>query len=174
METPESMTQATPVGEVARLLRGTEPVTVHSGDALRAVAERSVQHPECGVLLVVDDEKVLVGQIRVSDLVNDIFRKIVPEEFLSEITGVDTALEYAERIGARTAGDIMLPPRSVRKDQTVREAFHEMHEGQLAGLAVVDEGGHVQGYLDELELLLAWVEATGRSLLLEPREPHEH
>jgi hypothetical protein len=33
---------------------------------------------------------------------------------------------------------------------------------------VVDEQGRVAGYLDELELLLVWVEATGRSRLLEP------
>jgi CBS domain-containing protein len=173
-ESPEAITQATPVGTVARLLRGTDPVTVHPDDTLRTIAAVSAVHPECGVLLVVDDDRVLVGQIRVTDLVDDIFRKIVPEEFLSEITGVANALDYAERIGARTAGDIMLPARSIRPEQTVREAFHQMHEGHLTGLAVVDESGRVEGYLDELELLLAWVEATGRSLLLEPRDPDEY
>lgn len=181
MAMPEQMNLATPVGEVARLLRGTEPVTVHPEDALRAVAEVSVQHPECGVLLVVDHHNVLVGLIRATQLVNDIFVKIVPEEFLSGIGQVPAALDYARRLGARTAGDIMEAPVSVHAGQTVREAFRAMHETGLAGLPVVDEADRVEGYLDELELLLAWVETTGRQRLLEPPDgetdpgaPDEH
>jgi CBS domain-containing protein len=171
VETPEAITVATPVGQVARLLRGTDPVTVHPGDTLRRVAQQSVVHPECGVLCVVDEQNVLVGLIRATELVNDIFIKIVPEEFLSRIGQADAALRYAERIGARTARDIMEVPVSVHAAQTVREAFRKLHETGLAGLPVVDDGDHVEGYLDELELLLVWVEATGRSGLLEPHAP---
>lgn len=169
-ELPESITQATPVGEVARLLRGTEPVRVLASDSLRTVAERSVSHPECGVLCVVDESGTLVGLIRVTELVNDIFARIVPEEVLSHIDDVRSAMEYAERLGARTAADVMEPPVSLRPEQTAREAFRSLHDSGLAGLPVVDEQGRVDAYLDELELLLAWVEATGRSRLLEPDE----
>lgn len=172
-ESPEAITQASAVGDVARLLRGTEPVTVRPGDALRQVAERSVQHPECGVLCVVDAGGALVGLIPVNQLVQDIFVKIVPEEFLSHIGQATEALDYAERLGARTAADIMDPPVSVHPDQTVREAFRKLHETGLAGLPVVDDEGHLRGYLDELELLLAWVEASGRSRLLEPQPSSE-
>jgi len=176
LERPESercaaaITQASTVGEVARLLRGTDPVTVRAGDALRAVAMRSVRHPECGVLCVVDDDGRLVGLIPVTQLVQDIFVKIVPEEFLSHIDRAAQALDYAERLGARTAADIMAPPVAVRPDETVRDAFRKLHESELAGLPVVDATGRVTGYLDELELLLTWVEASGRGRLLEPHE----
>lgn len=164
------MTVASTVGEVARLLHGTEPVTVRAGDALRAVAEQAVGHPECGVLCVVDPEGHLMGLIPVTQLVQDIFVKIVPEEFLTRIDRAAQALDYAERLGARTAADIMGPPVAVRPDETVRDAFRKLHESDLAGLPVVDADGRVTGYLDELELLLAWVEASGRGRLLEPPE----
>lgn len=167
-ESPESITQMTPVGDVARLLRGTDPVSVRTSDSLRQVAERSVEHPECGVLCVVNDEDVLVGLIRATELVNDIFARIVPEEVLSHIGDVESAMQYAERLGARTAADIMEAPVWVRADETARDAFRRLHETGLAGLPVVDAAGRVEGYLDELELLLVWVEATGRSRLLEP------
>ena len=43
---------------------------------------------------------------------NDIFLKIVPEEFLGEVRGFSpSVMRYAGRIGARTAGDVMLPAR---------------------------------------------------------------
>jgi CBS domain-containing protein len=163
-----AITQASTVRDVARLLRGTDPVTVRADDALRAVAMRSVAHPECGVLCVVDGEGRLVGLIPVTQLVQDIFVKIVPEEFLTHIDRAAQALDYAERLGARTAADIMGPPVGVRPDETVRDAFRKLHESELAGLPVVDDEGRVTGYLDELELLLAWVEASGRGRLLEP------
>jgi CBS domain-containing protein len=166
-ESPESITQATPVGRIARLLRGTDPVTVHPEDSLRSVAEVSVAHPECGVLLVVDDAGVLVGLIPATQLVRDIFARIVPEEVLSHISDVEAALEYASLLGARTAADVMDPPVAVRADDTAREAFRRLRESGLAGLPVTDSRGRVEAYLDELELLLAWVEATGRDRLLE-------
>ena len=171
MDRPErlaSITHSTQVRDVARLLHGTEPVTVRPEDSLRAVAERSVAHPECGVLCVVDDANVLVGLIRVTELVRDIFARIVPEVVLSQIGDVESAMEYAERLGARTAADVMEPPISLRPDETAREAFRRLHDTGLPGLPVVDERGRVEGYLDELELLLVWVKATGRSRLLEP------
>jgi CBS domain-containing protein len=171
METPEAVTQSTSTADVARLIQGAEPVIVRPGDALRHLAEAAAAHPECTVLCVVDDAGRLVGLVRVSELVNDIFLKIVPEEALRDIGEVERALQYAERIGARTAADIMEPPVSVRGDEKVRDAFRRMHESKLDGLPLVDGDGRVIGYLDQLELLLAWVEATGRSAMLEPHDP---
>jgi hypothetical protein len=53
----------------------------------------------------------------------------------------------------------------------VRIAFERMHEHKLNGLPIVDGDRRVVGYLDQLELLLVWVRATGRGSLL---EPHDH
>jgi CBS domain-containing protein len=171
--TPESITQATPIADADRYLR-MGPVVVHAEDSLRAVAERAVENTGCRVIAVADDESRLIGVIPVRVLVNDIFLKIVPEEFLGEIQDLEGALKYAEHIRARTARDIMLPPMSVHRDETVRDAFERMHAARLNGLPITDDDGRIAGYVDQLELLLVWVNATGRHGLLEPRsEPAE-
>jgi CBS domain-containing protein len=166
--TPEAVTQATSIGEVDRLLLGTDPVLVGPADSLHRLAEMAVERPGCRVLSVVDESGVLVGLVPVRLLVNDIFLKIVPEEFLGVINDMDDVMEYARHLRARTAGDIMLPPQSVRGDATVRDAFETMHHARLNGLPIVDEGGRVVSYLDQLELLLVWVRASGREPLLRP------
>src|SRR5919106_4040933 len=169
-QTPESITQTTPIAEADTFLR-IEPVIAHAGDSLRAVAERAVENTGCRVIAVVDDDRRLVGVIPVRVLVNDIFLKIVPEEFLGEIIDLEAALKYAEHIGARTASDIQLPAVSVRPEDTLGDAFRRMHDAKLNGLPIIDERGQVIGYVDQLEMLLVWVRTTGREGLL---EPHDH
>ena len=62
-----------------------------------------------------------------------------------------------------------MPPVSIHREQTVRDAFEVMHKARLNGLPVVDQAHAVVGYLDQLELLLVWVRATGREPLLRPQ-----
>jgi CBS domain-containing protein len=167
-KSPEDITQATPIREVDTLLGGSEPIVVGREDSLHRLAERALERPTCRVLCVVDGDGHLIGLVPVRLLVNDIFLKIVPEEFLGIITDVEDVMEYASHIRARTAGDIMLPPVSIHREQTVRDAFEVMHKARLNGLPVVDHENVVVGYLDQLELLLVWVTATGREPLLRP------
>jgi CBS domain-containing protein len=165
--TPESITQQTTIAEADRILR-MEPVVVEASSSLRRTAELAIGNTGCRVIAVVDSERRLVGVIPVRVLVNDVFLKIVPEEFLGEITGLDAALKYAEHVGARTAGDVMVEPVSVHPDETVRTAFERMHESKLNGLPITDRDERVVGYVDQLELLTVWIRATGRQGLLEP------
>jgi len=166
--TPESITQATPIAEADTILR-MEPVVVDAGASLHSVAEAAVENTGCRVIAVIDADDRLIGVIPIRVLVNDIFLKIVPEEFLGEILDYEGALKYAEHIGARTAGDILQPPVSVRRDETVRDAFERMHAAKLNGLPITDESNRVVGYVDQLELLLVWVHASDRQSLLEPK-----
>jgi len=166
--TPESITQATPIAEADRFLH-MEPIIVHADDSLQAIAERAVENTGCRVISVVDTDERLIGLIPVRLLVNDIFLKIVPEEFLGVIVDLEGALEYAEHIHARTARDVMLQAVSVRPDDTVRDAFARMHGARLNGLPIIDDSRHVVGHVDQLELLLVWVRATGHGALLQPR-----
>lgn len=168
--TPEAITQATLIAEADGLL-SIGPVIVRRDESLHRIAEKAVANTGCRVIAVVGEDDRLIGVIPVRVLVNDIFLKIVPEEFLGVIADVDDVMEYARHIHARTAGDIMLPPVSVQRNETVRDAFEKMHKGRLNGLPIVDEQGRVSGYIDQLELLLVWVRATGRGPLL---QPHDH
>jgi CBS domain-containing protein len=167
--TPESITQQTTIAEADRFLR-MEPVVVTASDSLRVVAERAVENTGCRVISVVDGDGRLAGLLPVRVLVNDVFLKIVPEEFLGEITDLEAVLKYAGHVGARTAGDVMVEPVSVHPDDSVRTAFELMHESKLNGLPITDREERVVGYVDQLELLMVWLRATGRSALLEPRD----
>ncbi len=167
MQTPESIALATPISEADQLLT-MEPVVVDVADSLHRIAEQAVRNTACRVIAVVEQGQHLVGVIPVRALVNDIFLKIVPEEFLAEITDFEAVLKYAKHLGARTARDVMLEPVSVRRDETVRDAFERMHGSKLNGLPIIDADGRVTGYVDQLELLLVWVQAAGGSRLLEP------
>jgi CBS domain-containing protein len=167
MPSRETITSQALVADADRLLTA-EPVVVAATDSLEAIANRAAANPNCRVISVVNDEDRLVGLVPVRMLVNDIFLKIVPEEFLGEIADLDAALEYAQHIAARTAADVMLDPISVRPHQTVRTAFELMHHNRMNGLPIVDDESHVIGYLDMLELLLVWIRSTGRDTLLRP------
>ncbi len=120
------------------------------------------------MIAVVDANRRLLGVLPVRVLVNDVFLKIVPEEFLGEITDLEAVLKYAGHVGARTAGDVMVDPVSVHPDETVRTAFERMHVSHLNGLPITDRDERVVGYVDQLELLTVWVRATGSRALLEP------
>jgi CBS domain-containing protein len=169
MDEQGPITPATSALDVARLVGGTEPIVVDAGDSLHRLAELATQNLACRVLSVIDGEGRLIGLISVSELLDDIFLKVVPEEFLGEIEDIAGALRYAEHIGARTAGDIMQAPISVAADDSFRRAFRRLHQSGLNGLPVTDAGGQVVAYLDQLELLMAWIDATGRGLLLQPK-----
>ena len=161
----------------------TEPVLVSLADSLETIATKAVEKPNCRVLSVVDDDNRLVGLVPVRMLVNDIFLKIVPEEFLGEISDLGAALEYAQHIAARTAGLAHAPARGtrgrlaraplpvrLRSTETVRTAFERMHHSHLNGLPILDDDNRVTGYLDQFELLLVWIQSTGRGALLRPTE----
>ncbi len=165
----EFITQQTTIAEADRIL-SIEAVVVTASDSLRVVAERAVENTGCRVISVIDADYRLVGVLPVRALVNDVFLKVVPEEFLGEITDLEAVLKYAEHIGARTAGDVMVAPVSVHPDESVRTAFERMHERKLNGLPITDRAEGVIGYVDQLELVMVWLRATGRSALLEPRD----
>lgn len=169
-QTPEAITQRTRIAEADALL-SIGPVVVRRTESLQDIAEKAVANTGCRVIAVVDTDDRLVGVIPVRVLVNDIFLKIVPEEFLGEVLDLKGALNYAAHVGARTAEDIQLPAVSVRRDETLRDAFSRMHDADLNGLPITDDEMRVVGYLDQLEMLLVWVRSTGREGLL---KPHNH
>ncbi len=164
---PEAITQSTPISEADTILQ-MHPVIVQRATSLQQVAEAAVGNTACRVIAVTDEEQRLVGVIPVHRLVNDIFLKIVPEEAIGEIDDMEAALEYARHVGARVAGEVMSEPVSVHLDDTVRDAFAKLHSSTLNGLPIVDAEHRVVGYIDQLELLLVWVRASGRRALLEP------
>jgi CBS domain-containing protein len=170
MEPARPISAATTAIDIARLVGGTDPIVVRAADSLHQLAERAVANPACRVLSVVDDAGRLIGLVRVTELLEDVFLKVVPEESLGAIEDVDDALRYAGHLGARTAADIMQPPVRVHASDSLRTIFHRLRQSAINGLPVTDDDQRVVAYVDQLELMMAWIASTGREILLEPND----
>jgi len=142
----------TPVEEAVAVMN-LQPTIVSLDIPLDEIAQAMLTHPRVHVACVVADDGRLVGLIHLRALADDIFFHIMPEEFLSEISDLDEAMEFANRSRMRTAADAMQDPIWVKQGETVKDAFKRMHEHDLAGLPIVNDLYHVVGYINLLELL---------------------
>jgi CBS domain-containing protein len=150
---PDWMVQRdTPVEVIAETLN-LKPTIVRLDTPLDEVAQAMLAHPRVHMVCVVNDDGRLVGVLDMRTLADDFFFRIMPEEFLSEITDLERAMRFAEMSGMRTAGDAMHEPVWVKRGQTVKDAFKRMHEHNLPGLPVVDDRYHAVGYINLLELM---------------------
>ncbi len=142
----------TPVEDVAAILN-LQPTVVSPDVTLDQVACAMLGQPNVQVACVVAADGRLVGLLDLYNLAEDVFFHITPEEFLSEITDLERVLDFAAKSRLRTAADAMQPPVWVKPTETVKDAFHRMHDHRLSGLPVVDDRYHVVGYINLLELL---------------------
>ena len=60
------------------------------------------------------------------------------------------------------AADTMLPPVTVRPDDSIRKATQLMLEHELREVLVIDDAGHVLALLDEADIGKAYLETTAR------------
>ena len=139
--------------EVVDSLLNFEPTIVSAEASLDDVARAMLTHPNVHVVSVVAENDRLIGLLELSTLADDLFVHILPEEFLSEISDLDEAMEFANRSHMRTAGDAMQDPIWVKQGETVKDAFKRMHENDLTGLPIVNDLYRVVGYINLLEFL---------------------
>jgi len=142
----------TPV-ETLNSLLNLEPIIVPGEAPLDDVARAMLAHPNVHVASVVAEDGRLIGLLDLSTLVDDLFFHILPEEFLNEITDLDTLMDFANKTRTLTAKDAMMPAVWLKNEETVKEAFKRMHVNKLPGLPLVDNLYHVIGYINLLELL---------------------
>lgn len=149
----------TPI-EIVESLMNLEPTIVPGDAPLDDVARAMLANPSVLVASVVAEDGRLIGLLELSALADDLFFHILPEEFLSEITDLETLMAYAEKTRALTAQDAMMSPIWVKKGETVKEAFKRMHANKVTGLPLVDERYQVIGYINLLELLSLCIQAN--------------
>lgn len=150
------LSRTTPVSDIVQLL-SLEPAVVSAEDSLEAVIDALFTHPSVQVVCVVNEKQRLIGLIDVTTLANALFQHIFPEEFFGDLTDLDQVLRYAERSQSQQAADLMKEPAWLRPNNTLREAFHLVHERGLTGVPVVDEHYHITGYINLLELMVACI-----------------
>lgn len=146
------ITRETPVS-VADEILNLKPTIVQRNLDLITAAEIMVNNPGVTVASVVNDRQRLVGLLPLRDLVDDLFLGVIPEEYLSETRGWEDVLHFAALSRSQTAGDAMRPAVFVRRDDRVKNAFHNMHRHKLSGIPIVNEHHEVTGYINLLELL---------------------
>jgi len=146
------------VAEAAALLP-TEPLAVSPQASVAELVERLAERPSVHTIAVVDEAGRLIGIIPLSRLVDDLFLRVAPEVFLRHLLDAKAGPEDLQAHTARTAGELMEAPLSVRETSTVRDAFRIMREHHLEAIPVVDEEQRVVGELDLIELLLLWLRA---------------
>jgi len=155
-EDADLITQRTSVREALGKV-GIEPCVVTEETGLLGVCERLGETPGVDTVAVVDSADRLIGVIPMRLLLDGLFLHVAPEEFLADLRGMEGVEEFGKLSRARSARDLMQRPVYVTMDDSVREAFSRMHERRLEGLPVVDEGMHVLGYLDRLQLIRLWL-----------------
>lgn len=151
-----SITKQTKVREALEAV-DIQPCVVPMDEDIRATVERLSQRPGVRTVAVVDKEGRLVGVLTMRVLLDELFLTVAPEEFLVDMRQVVGVEEFGRIVRARTAGDLMLAPVWVSMEDSLRDAFIKMHEHNLGGLPIVDEGMKVVGYLDRFHLIRLWL-----------------
>lgn len=156
------LTRRTTVEECDRL-SVIGPNLVGPDFSLVQVIEGIENSPRTQIIAVVDENNRLLGIIPISQIIDDIFLEICPEEFLGDINDLEAAEDYALKTRlsqAHTAREMMQPPVFVRPTDTIVQAFRQMHKYGFRGLPIVDVAMQVIGYLDWFEIIAAWLKAS--------------
>ena len=152
----DALTRMVRVSE-ARDLTGGAPSVVPQDMDLREVGRQMYGRREVKTVAVVDAEGRLTGIIPLRLLLDELFFRVMPEEFISEVLLPGRMEEVEKMARAETAVDLMQPPVYVTLDEMVKDAFSRMHDNELEGLPIVDEEMRPVGYLDRFQLLEVWI-----------------
>ncbi len=139
------------VGEI-RSLMTSKPSIVKESCTLAEVAKKIVEDARTRTVYVVNDDEVLTGIIPVMELIQYIYYRSIPQEYV--LYRFPILLSTSP-----TAKDIMLSPVYVRDEDDVEDALIKMFKNRLEEIPVVDERLHVTGNLSILELIVAHIES---------------
>jgi CBS domain len=136
-----------------------EPLLVAQDVDLLEAMRRSCRQPSTRIVGVIDGDGHIVGVVPVALIAEAVVAHAVPEAFFAELTDVAHVGQFGHAVEARTIGEVMLAPATIKPGATLDEAFRAMHQRRLSGLYVVDPDGTPRGYLDIQELAMRFVEA---------------
>ena len=142
---------------IAQGLLAIEPLLVAADEDLVSVLRRAGAQPSTRVLGVVDDNGVLIGVLPIRELVYEVLGRVMPEVLLPDVMDYAGLARFGHVVEGRTARDAMLPPAVLPETAAIVTAFRLMHARMVSGLYVVDRNGRPTGYVDLLELAMAFV-----------------
>tara|TARA_B100000029_G_scaffold482695_1_gene533063 strand:+ start:1969 stop:2466 length:498 start_codon:yes stop_codon:yes gene_type:complete len=129
---------------------------VQSDSEFRVLVELVRSHREIRVVAVTDAQGKLVGVIPIRTIYDALFSDVFPAAALGEVSSVEDALDIADELVHRTAGELMVEPSSLSLGETLHDAFIKLHRENVSGMPVVDEDGQPIGYLDHMAIVPLW------------------
>ena len=146
------------VAEPLSVVGRRQPVTVSPGSSI-ADCLLAIQRTGTGnSVFVTDDQGRLAGVLTE----RDVFSRLVGEDVA---TGVDLA--------APVETYMTTDPRTLRQDQSVRDALELMQSGRYRNVPVVDDDRHLVGVVRQVDLLKYLAESFPEELLNLPPRPHQ-
>lgn len=140
--------------EKLTVLNRREPISVRPGTSL---ADCIAEIRKVGVgdsVLVCDEQNRLVGVLTERDI-------------FAELIGTDVDL------GRSVETYLTTDPRTLRPDQTVRDALELMQTGRYRNVPIVDETGTLVGVVRQVDILRYLAESFPQELLNLPPRPHQ-
>jgi CBS domain-containing protein len=140
--------------EKLTVLNRREPISVPPGTSL---ADCIGEIRKVGVgdsVLVCDEQNRLVGVLTERDI-------------FAQLIGTDVDL------GGSVETYLTTDPRTLRPDQTVRDALELMQTGRYRNVPIVDETGTLVGVVRQVDILRYLAESFPQELLNLPPRPHQ-
>jgi CBS domain-containing protein len=129
---------------------------VQSDSEFRGLVELVRSHREIRVIAVTDAQGVLVGVIPIRTIYDALFSDVFPAAALGEVSSVEDAMDVADELVHRIAGELMVEASALTLDETLHDAFIKLHRESVSGMPVIDEDGQPIGYLDHMAIVPLW------------------
>ena len=130
-----------------------KPTLVREDAALDTLFPKILQDPRTRHIYVVNDNRILVGSIRLNGLVEYLFPLMLTK------SSFNLASRLLKNFNARVAGDIMNRHPSFVMEQTpIPDMVAIMHRDLANELPVVDDQKRVIGEVNAFELILAYIQ----------------
>jgi CBS domain-containing protein len=132
-----------------------DPIIVNIDAPIPEVLAKLLHAPKVATACVINNEERLMGTIHTSALAEVMMAPVVPEAFIDDPDGYNTALQYSNPDQFQYAADIMSDPVYALLTDNISSTYQRMRENHISGMPVVDQFYRIQGYITLLEVMAA-------------------
>ena len=148
------------VGDLCEQGFCTEVVAVREDTPFKAIVEAIRGGPLFHSVVVLDQDRKVVGRVSVEHLYEAVILDIFPEQALSSAADLESVMEVVEEVVHNRAQDIMEEPNVARVQERAPDVLGRIFRENLKGLVVVDGAVKLVGYLDRMTIISNWPELT--------------
>lgn len=138
-------------------------IDVLENTPFEAIVEAIRGGPPFHSVVVLNEERKVVGRVSVEHLYEAVILDIFPEQALSAATDLESVMEVAEELQHNRARDIMEEPNVASVSDSAPDVLGKILRENLKGIVVVDAAEKLVGYLDRMTIISNWPELTAAS-----------